>query len=74
MDDGTDLFGAGTRNALAELSAYERNKNCRIDGSGGIFGDLFVWMKDEEDPVPQHSLRDAGGEPCISMRPILPMP
>ncbi|MBI5237753.1 MAG: VCBS repeat-containing protein [Deltaproteobacteria bacterium] len=45
--NGTELFGPSTGNGMAELSAYDSDKNSWIDEQDPVYADLLVWTKDE---------------------------
>lgn len=46
VDDGTEVIGARTNNAFAELEAFDHDGNMWIDENDPIFEDLKIWVTD----------------------------
>ncbi|MDE7300501.1 MAG: hypothetical protein K2N94_17035 [Lachnospiraceae bacterium] len=47
INDGSELFGAGTGNGFAELAVFDMDGNGWIDENDEIFNRLRIWTKDE---------------------------
>ncbi len=47
INDGSELFGAGTGNGFAELAVFDMDGNGWIDENDDIFNRLRIWTKDE---------------------------
>jgi len=59
INDGTELFGAGTGNGFNELSAFDSDGDGWIDEDDDIFDKLKVWVMDQ-DGDRLISLKEAG--------------
>lgn len=60
INDGSELFGAGTGNGFKELAAFDEDQNNWIDENDAIFSKLSVWTRDEDGQDVLISLKDAG--------------
>jgi len=60
INDGSELFGAGTGNGFEELAAFDEDQNNWIDENDAVFSKLSVWTKDENGQDLLVSLKDAG--------------
>lgn len=48
IDDGGELFGAGSGQGFAELARYDEDGNRWIDANDPIYRSLLIWSKDAE--------------------------
>ena len=67
INDGTEVIGAKSNNAIEELSLYDDDKNGWIDEADNIFAKLSVWEKDATGKDIITTLKDRGiGAICLS--------
>lgn len=48
INNGRELFGAGTGNGFSELAAFDQDHNNWIDENDAIFEQLRIWTKDPD--------------------------
>ncbi len=60
INDGSELFGAKTGNAFAELGELDSDGNGWIDEADDVYDKLSVWVKDESGADKLVSLKEAG--------------
>lgn len=48
IDDGSELFGAGSGNGFKDLSVYDEDGNGWIDENDAVYSKLKVWTKDAQ--------------------------
>ena len=66
INDGSELFGAGSGDGFADLKAYDHDSNGWIDENDDIYGALKVWYKDSEGNDRLLNLKEAGvGAICL---------
>lgn len=46
-DDGSELFGPATGNALNELAQYDDNQDNFIDSSDSVYDELYLWQPEQ---------------------------
>ncbi len=67
VNDGKEVIGTRTGNAVEELAQYDEDRNGWIDEADGIFLRLSLWEKDETGRDTVTSLKDKGiGAICLS--------
>lgn len=59
INDGSELFGAGSGDGFADLAAYDSDKNGWIDENDFIYESLKVWTKDPDGKDRLLSLKEA---------------
>ena len=60
INDGSELFGTGSKSAFADLAQYDQDNNKWIDENDPIFSKLKVWTRDAEGHDQLISLKAAG--------------
>lgn len=60
IDDGRELFGAGSGNGFGELSEFDADKNGWIDEADPVFNRLKIFTVDKLGIKRQMSLKEAG--------------
>lgn len=66
INDGSELFGTGSGDGFADLSAYDEDGNGWIDENDSVFEKLLVWTKDENGKDELYTLKEAGvGAMCL---------
>lgn len=67
INDGTELFGTGTKDGFEELADYDEDKNGWIDENDAIFDKLLIWAKTENGKDELYTLKEAGvGAICLA--------
>lgn len=60
IDNGSELFGAGSGNGFADLAKYDADGNGWIDANDAVFASLKVWSKDASGADQLQSLAQRG--------------
>lgn len=60
INDGSELFGVKSGDGFGELAAYDKDHNHWIDEADEVFGQLKIWVKNEDGEDSLLSLKDAG--------------
>lgn len=60
INDGSELFGTGSKDGFSDLAQYDLDNNKWIDENDDIFNKLKVWTKDASGQDHLISLKDAG--------------
>ncbi|HOJ42661.1 MAG TPA: hypothetical protein PK800_00940 [Syntrophorhabdaceae bacterium] len=60
INDGKEVIGTQTNNALSELTNYDEDKNGWIDENDVIFASLSIWEKDKSGKDKITPLKDKG--------------
>lgn len=60
INNGSELFGAKTGDGFGELAKYDDDKNGWIDENDKVFGELSIWLKDDDGTDKLVALGDAG--------------
>lgn len=66
INDGSELFGAGSGNGFADLAKYDEDGNGWIDENDAIWDKLKIWCMDENGNNVLYRLSDKGvGAICL---------
>lgn len=66
INDGSELFGAGSGNGFADLAQYDQDGNGWIDENDEIWSKLKIWCKNEKGEDVLYRLADKGvGAICL---------
>ena len=66
INDGSELFGTGSKDGFADLAMYDEDGNGWIDENDEIFDRLLIWAKDADGNDQLYTLKEAGvGAICL---------